>query len=245
MLFRSLADAELPDHMLVRRPGPSGAGVGFIDAEGENCLAVFAGANTSLSAGDVDDAAARLAQARVVLAQFEIGDAPIAAAFARARRAGALTVLNPSPYRAISDTLLSATRLIVANEVEATRLAGELGLAVGDDDFAALGARLIARGLEALIVTLGARGAVAFTAAGEILRQPGFAIDAIDTLGCGDAFTAGLAHALWSGLDLAEGLRRAAACGALTAQRRGVLDALPTVEALAAFLEPRSPPVRP
>ncbi|MBV9508747.1 MAG: ribokinase [Caulobacteraceae bacterium] len=235
----ALARADLPQDMLTRLGGESGAGVGFIDGAGENCLAVYPGANSRLSAREVTAAGERLARARLVLAQFEIGDEPIAAAFPMAREAGAITILNPSPYRPIASGVLRQTDILVVNQVEAASLCMEMGL--GDAGLSVrwptLGDRLFEQGLKALVVTLGAAGAAAWTREGASLRQLAFKAPAVDTMGAGDAFTAGLAASLHEGLDLAQALRRGAACGAMAAARLGVLDALPGREALLAFLD--------
>ncbi|WP_204310849.1 hypothetical protein, partial [Escherichia coli] len=68
---------------------------------GENCLAVSLGANRLLDAGDVERAGPPLDAASLVVATFESPDAPIRAAFVRARARGAATLLNPSPSRPI------------------------------------------------------------------------------------------------------------------------------------------------
>ena len=75
---------------------------------------------------------------------------------------------------------------------------------------------------------------------------PGFVVEAIDALGAGDAFVAGLLSylleptALSLALDetaLTAMLRRANAAGALATTRVGVIPALPTAQAVAEFLE--------
>ena len=65
----------------------TGAGVGIIQADGENRIAVYPGANASLSVTHVTARADRLRKAGLIFAQFEAPDAPIAAAFALAREA--------------------------------------------------------------------------------------------------------------------------------------------------------------
>ena len=226
---------------LVRRTDVStGAGVGLVRADGETIVAVYPGANLHLSVADVRAAAARITRAAVVTAQFEIADAPIAEAFAIARRAGAITLLNPSPFRDLSPTLLAATCVLVVNEREAANLASALGLsgaAIGPDLGSRLADAVHARGPETLIVTLGAAGAIAYVrGASEPIRQPAFVVEAMDSLGAGDAFVAALAVALGEGRALAEALRRAAAAGALMATRAGVYASLPSaaeIDALA------------
>ncbi|WP_211103012.1 ribokinase [Azospirillum sp. B21] len=237
---QALADAGLSPAMIRRCPGATGAGIGFTDGAGENCLAVFPGANRLLTAEHVRNAAA-LPHASLVLAQFEIDDPPIAEAFALARAAGVRTLLNPSPFRALPANLLSHTDILVVNAVEAVQLAQSLGLRPGSDtdpvpDAAALANPLLEHGPGLVVVTLGGRGAVACRPEHPPLHQPAFAVDAVDTLGAGDAFTAGLAAGLVQGRPLEKCLERAAACGAIVAGRIGVFDALPTAGELDRFL---------
>lgn len=225
--------AGLSTSMLLRRAGSTGAGIGFVDEAGENCLAVSLGANGALAAADV--AGAALEGAALVAASFESPDAPIRAAFRRAAETGATTLLNPSPFRPIDPDILAATRLLVVNRVEAV----ELGLDVGPDgrlrDEAVLRALLDA-GLGTLVVTLGDQGAVALRRDAPPLYASAFAVDVVDTIGAGDAFAAGFAIALLEDRPLAEALSRANGCGALTVRRLGTLDAFPTRRELDAFL---------
>jgi len=224
--------AGLSLNMLVRYPGPTGAGIGFIDAQGENCLAVFPGANAKLCAEDIAAAAPRLRRAGLVLAQFEIDDAPISTAFAMAREASGTTILNPSPYRPIHSEILRHTSILVVNRIEALGLAAELGLppgaAAGPDVFAALAARLFGHGPEILVVTLGADGVAAFQQNKEVLLLPAFAVAAVDSLGAGDAFTAAFAVTRAEQRELRDCLRFGAAAGACVTSRPGVFAALPT-----------------
>ncbi|OYD83792.1 ribokinase [Azospirillum brasilense] len=242
----TLTEAGLPLDMIHRYRTTTGSGIGFTNANGENCLAVFSGANRLLSAEDVR-AAAGLRRASLVLAQFEIGDEPIIEAFTLAHRTNCPTLLNPSPFRIPDPRILDHTTLLVVNAVEATQMAGALGLAPGStvtdilvEDATRLGAALVGGGIETVIVTLGARGAVACRSGVEPIHQPAFAVEPVDSLGAGDAFTAGLAASLLDGRPLPECLKRAAACGALVARRLGVFRALPTADELERFLaEPR------
>jgi ribokinase len=236
----ALERADLPQSMLVRLAGHTGSGIGFTDASGETCLAVASGANLALSAEHVRQRAAAIADAALVTAQFEIGDAPIEAAFALARQAGIPTLLNPSPYRAIPSVILAATSILIINETEARSLAATLGRepaeATEPERFAReLGPALLERGPKLVVLTRGAAGAVAVAADAPAVVLAGFPVEAIDSLGAGDAFAATLGVRLAMGLPLAEALRDAAAAGALTTTQHGVFDALPTADAIAAM----------
>ncbi|WP_306226684.1 PfkB family carbohydrate kinase [Bosea beijingensis] len=234
----ALERAGLPPSMLVRLAGSTGSGIGFTDAGGETCLAVASGANLALTAGHVQERAQAIADAALVMAQFEISDAPIEAAFRLARQAGVPTLLNPSPYRAIPAAILALTSILIINETEARGLATALALEPDGPTepkrFAReLGPALLERGPRLVVLTRGAAGALAITPNAPLVMQAGFPVEAIDSLGAGDAFATTLGVHLAMGRSLPDALRDAAAAGALTTTRHGVFDALPTTDAIA------------
>jgi ribokinase len=118
--------------MLRQVEARTGSGIGFIDSHGENCLAVYPGANLLLSAQDIRSVEQAVREAGLVLAQFETGDEPILEAFTIADAAGARTVLNPSPYRPVDPRIIECTTILVLNQVEAAHMAGTLGHPAND-----------------------------------------------------------------------------------------------------------------
>lgn len=239
---RALREENLSDRHLLRLERMStGQGVGFIDPDGDNCIAVYAGANAGMSAAHVAASGTAVARADLVCAQFEIGDAPIMEAFVQARQHGVRTLLNPSPWRLPSPALLALTDILVVNATEAAALLGLPAAAFACHDCGipiAVTERLDAAALPVrlLVVTLGADGCIAREDSGRTHFQPGIAVTAVDSTGAGDAFTAALAVALAGGVALDEALRRACASGALTCTRLGVLEALPDAAAVTALL---------
>ncbi|HEX8417267.1 MAG TPA: ribokinase [Methylobacterium sp.] len=232
--------AGLSPGMLVRYETTTGAGIGFTDESGENCLAVHMGANAWLSAADIERLAERIATASLVMAPFEAPDAAILSAFAIARSAGKATLLNPSPYRTLDPRLLAATSILVVNRTEAEQIGVDL-VAVAEAPtplaaFRAWADALMDRGPDTIIVTLGREGALAFRRGEDARHQPALPVATIDSIGAGDAFAAGLAVALVEGRPFAECLLRAAACGAMATCKFGAFDALPTAEDLDLFL---------
>lgn len=237
----ALEKAGLPAGMLTLFPGRTGSGIGFTDGSGENCLAVDPGANLRLAAEHVHAASDQLGRAGLILAQFEIGDEPILAAFRLARAAQKHTMLNPSPFRPILPEIMAQTSILIVNAAEAGSLADSLGLRLqtGFDALAEhqpLAEAVLSHGPETLIVTLGAAGAAGYRKDGPSVFQPAFVVDPVDTLGAGDAFAAGLAAHLAKGMTFENALRHAAACGALATLGLGVFEHLPTLAELERFL---------
>jgi len=83
-----------------------------------------------------------------------------------------------------------------------------------------------ARELQWIAVTRGARGAELWHRSGRSWSHPGSRIKIIDTVGAGDAFTAGLVHGLWRGLAGHEALATAAEAGESILGQRGGLPPL-------------------
>jgi tagatose 6-phosphate kinase len=97
----------------------------------------------------------------------------------------------------------------------------ELGVALGlsvDSDSSLQHAmiELIERGAKNAVITLGADGAIAYDGS-EIWHITSPKVNAVNSVGSGDAFTAGLAAALVDGQPLPEACRLGAACGAANA----------------------------
>ena len=104
---------------------------------------------------------------------------------------------------------------------------------------------ILRRGPKLCVVTFGPNGSYVQTE-GWAGFVPAFRVKAIDALGCGDAFTAGLLSQLVSSGDWRERLapsrlrasiRYASAVGAITAQTLGVIPALPTAAQVGRFLD--------
>jgi adenosine kinase len=86
----------------------------------------------------------------------------------------------------------------------------------------------IARGVEALVCTLGAKGSVIY-AGGQRHEIPCVEADAVvDPTGCGDAYRAGLLYGIVRGWDWPRTGRLAAVLGAIKIARRGAQNHAPT-----------------
>jgi len=89
-----------------------------------------------------------------------------------------------------------------------------------DASFEFLAGKLRETGAAAVVITLGADGALVADAAG-ITKVPAYKVDAVDTTGAGDAFVGAMATELANGATLAEAVSFATAMSAVAVQRMG------------------------
>ncbi|GAA5054450.1 ribokinase [Streptomyces similanensis] len=204
---------------------PTGVALITVDPSGDNSIVVSPGANGRLTPEDARAAAGLIGSARVVSAQLEVPLETVVEAV-RHLAEGSRFVLNPSPPRELPQELLAACDPLIVNEHEAKVILG--GDEAGDDpeDWARA---LLARGPRSVVVTLGAEGALVASADGAV-RVPSVKVDAVDTTGAGDAFTAALAWRLGAGASLAEAAAYAARVGAVAVTRRGAQESYPTAD---------------
>jgi len=209
--------------VLVDIDEPTGQAFIFVDTAGENAIAVVPGANGKLSAEDVVASGELVEEAVVTLAQLEV---PLDAVKAAGRLAKGTFILNPAPAHRLGHELLSLVDVLVPNRSELAVLAGR----VPAKDIAGVVAQVRRlRGPAAVVVTLGAEGAVLVTGVTE-LHVPAPAVNAVDSTGAGDAFCAALADAIARRLSLEEAVTWAVAAGAVATTKTGAQTALPTAD---------------
>lgn len=108
----------------------------------------------------------------------------------------------------------------------------------GSTDPARIASFYLDRGVSVVVVKNGAAGADLYTADGRYWHQPAFPVTAVDPVGAGDGFAAGLISGSLDGLPLDDCLRRAAAVGALATTHPGDREGLPDRDGLSRFLTP-------
>jgi 5-dehydro-2-deoxygluconokinase len=128
----------------------------------------------------------------------------------------------PSPAEATEQIapLLDQVTIVIGNRAECE-------VAVGTTDPYEAADRLLAHGIEAALVKLGADGVLVALADGTRERIAPFEIELVCGLGSGDAFGGALCHALVRGLGFVEGARRGNAAGAFVAGRMMCADDMP------------------
>ncbi len=229
-LRTSLDDAGVDTSLTAVLPDtPSGIAMIAVDRDGDNAIVVSPGANAALSPEHIGRHRDVIANAPTLLLQLET---PIATISAAASMAGGTVILNPAPASALPRDLLDTVDVLVPNHIELAMLTGsDLG-PTPDTDALVAAARSLP--VDAVVVTLGERGALTVTkTAVDLVPAP--TITPVDTTGAGDAFCAALADGLLSN-DLLDAVAWAVRVGAATTLRPGAAPSLPDREEVAALL---------
>jgi len=216
---------------IVRIAGTStGVAVIEVDANGENSIVVFPGANGRLAPHHVEQEAERIAAAAVVCLCLESPLETVIAAMRLGHTAGAIVMLNLSPFKEVPAEVLADADLLLVNEHEAAQLLGSTDPSL---DWEATARGFTARGVRDVVVTLGARGSMVIQGGPENLPVltpiPAAPTSVVDTTGCGDAFTGAVADSLARGEGLVAAARRAAVVASMAAGTGGAQDSYPTL----------------
>jgi ribokinase len=221
------AKAGVVPEITVDRESYTGAAYIFLEeGTGANAIIVAPGAAGRVSVDDVEARRGLIEGAAVFVTQLE---QPIPAALRGlqiARGAGVVTILNPAPAAPLTDDMLALCDYITPNESEAEGLTGLPVTSVAEAEAAA--DALMARGVGAVVITLGDKGAL-YRDSSRSVHVPVISAGAVvDTTGAGDAFNGGFAVALSEGRDVVDAVRFGVATAGISVTRPGTAPAMPS-----------------
>jgi ribokinase len=222
-----------PRHVVQAAGERSGVAQILVYEDGDNSIAVAPGAGSGLNAQHVQAAQGMVSACKVVMASLEVPQRATQAAFALAKQAGALTLLNPAPALPVDVALWRMVDVLTPNEPELQTLSG-LPAHAGLQDAAQV---LLTQGVQAVVVTLGEKGCALFRSGAPPVFVSGHPQRVIDTIGAGDTFTGALAAALARGEDLELAMRWANAAAALSVTQATALGGMPSLQATQAALQ--------
>ncbi len=210
----------------------TGAGIIFVDADGENAIGVAPGANLKLTTDELDRDVELFERSACVLMQLEIALPTVYHAIEKAKEHSCTVVLNPAPAQKLDPRYVSMVDILTPNESEAEVLTG---VAVTDRESAASAARaLLSQGVETVIITMGEQGSL-LVSEGVEEHFPAYRVDAVDTTGAGDAFNAGLVYALAAGQGIEEAIDFGSKVAAILVTHIGCVPGLPTLAEVEGF----------
>ena len=208
---------------------PSGVALINVDAKGENCITVASGANNCLSKGDIDAASEIFEAGDFVLTQLETPLETVVYAAKIAAIKGLKVVLNPAPAAELPAELFAHLYAITPNETEAEFLTG---IPVNDLLSAEKAANiLLHKGVQHVIITLGAEGAL-YKTAYDTEHIPVAKVEAKDTTAAGDCFNGALVVGLSEGMSWTEAITFACKAASISVTRLGAQASMPRLEEL-------------
>jgi ribokinase len=221
----------------VRRDPDSYTGAACIfieDGTGDNAIIISPGAAAEIVPEDLDAEAGLISDAAVFVTQLE---QPLAAAvhgLEIARANGVTTILNPAPAQPLDDAVLKLCDYLTPNETEIGQLTG---IEVTDlDSVRAAADQLLARGVGAVVVTLGEKGALLHGHGRSVVVPAINAGPLVETTGAGDAFNGGFATALARGEDANVAVRYGCAAAGISVTRAGAARSMPSRAEVEAIL---------
>lgn len=221
-------------HIMVDKYHGTGTAAVTLDAEGQNDIMIYGGANQAMPTDVLDGIDDVLDDADFLISQFETPQAVTLAAFKMAKEQGVTTILNPAPAHDIIPELLKYTDVIAPNESECALLTG---IEIADEDSMLASAEYFqSRGVKHLLITLGSKG-VFYATPNVHGLVPAFKVKAVDTTAAGDTFIGALSSQLKDDLsNVADALVYAQRASSLTVQQMGAMPSIPTADKVRAVL---------
>ena len=200
-----------------------------VNASGENCIILFAGANHELGEDFVNGALSTFGEGDIVVLQNEVNNMPYIMRASAER--GLRIAFNLSPFDpAIKDYPLHLVDWFLVNEVEGHALTG---LNYPKDIMREM---TIMFPKAAVVLTIG-RDGVLYRDAGENLSHGIYDVPVVDTTAAGDTFTGYFISSKAKELPTEEALRRASVASSIAVSRKGASSSVPALdEVLAADL---------
>ena len=206
------------EHVIKDAKMPTGCASVFLTEKGEKISAMASGANANLSPEDIESVKEMIGKNDVMLIQLETPIETIQKAASVAMQYNVKVVLKPSPPRTLSDDVLRYVSVLTPNQSEMELLTG---IRIHDHQSAEeAGRMLIAKGIESVVLTLGAKGSFLIDAGG-VEHIPSFNVKTVDNTGVGDIFNGVLAVAIAERKIIREAVRYASAAAALSVTRLG------------------------
>lgn len=231
--LKGLIDGGVDCSFVIRDTNSStGLAAILVDDNGDNAIAVAPGANGQLSAQDITAAEAAIADASHLILQLEVPFDTVRHAIKIAAKHGTSVIFNPAPAPAPGDDFGPVT-YFTPNEVEAASLSGIT--ADSERNLDAISDTFFDRGVENVIITLGARGCFVRSRDERLFIDP-YKVDAVDTTGAGDTFNGFFGAALSRGEQLGKAAKYACAAAALAVTRPGARTNLPTHDEVIEFM---------
>lgn len=226
------------DHVTLTKGVSCGIAQITVAADGENQILIVSGANALLSVDDVLAAKDLIADAAVVVCQFETPvESTIAALEIVKANENGISIVNAAPALPNADKrVYTEGDIFCVNEVEAEMMTGLPTVTLEECKIAT--SALLSFGCKCVILTMGKNGALFATKENPVpVHEPGEPLEKpVDTTGAGDAFIGALAFLLayYSTWSLQKQIRISCLIARESCMKQGTQASLPNIRDLPA-----------
>ena len=203
-------------------PGKSGHTIIQVDAQAQNCIILYGGANQAFTKDYIDEVLAHSEREDILLLQNEVNelDYIIDKAYEREMT----IILNPSPFNEkIQKCDLSKVSVFMINEIEGEQIAGE------KEPEKMLEIMKKKYPKAKVILTLGSKGVI-YQDENMLCKQEAYKVKAVDTTAAGDTFTGYFIAGMIEDMPIEKALQICAKASAIAVSRKGATDSIPKRE---------------
>lgn len=193
----------------------------------ENNIIVYPGANEGLTPKDIEAFEEMIKKADLVLMQLEISMEVVKKTVSLATKYNKKVILNPAPAKEIPEDIYKNIYIITPNQTELQLLTGTKNIEVGAK-------KLLDRGVEKVIVTLGSDGCL-YMDKDNAKYFDSYRVEVLDPTAAGDTFNAALAIGVHKTID--EMLEFANASAGLSTTKLGAQSSIPYLNDVIDFIE--------
>lgn len=222
------------NYVLEDEEEPTGLASILIEEKGKNRIIVYPGANNKLTADDIEECFNSLPDA--VFLQFEIPDEAVIEASRRASRLGIPLFVDAGPAR-LDFPLgkLGRVEIFSPNEIE-TRV--YTGIMPTSEENCLRAAIRLSSMVDAkyIVLKLGERGSFIYDGH-EYYTVPAEDVEAVDTTGAGDIFTAVMSYVYLANGNIVSAVKYATCAAALSVTKEGTYPSIPTRDEVLAYVK--------
>lgn len=198
-----------------------------VSENGENNIIVYPGANEGLTPKNIETFEEMIKKGDLVLMQLEIPMEVVKKTVSLAKKYNKKVILNPAPAKEIPEDIYKNIYIITPNETELELLTGTKNIEVGAK-------KLLDRGVEKVIVTLGSNGCL-YMDKDNAKYFDSYRVQVLDPTAAGDTFNAALAIGVHKTID--EMLEFANASAGLSTTKLGAQSSIPYLNDVIGFIE--------
>ena len=212
----------------------SGTALIFVDAKGENSIAVAPGANNCVTTDIIDNIESEIINSDLILLQLEIPFETVRHICRIAHKNNKKVLLNPAPAQTLTKDMLNSIEFLVLNETEMELISGQK---INGNNINDLCKYIRNMGPKNIIATLGSKGSYIYN---DHVQEfvAGFKVEAVDTVAAGDTFCGAFATAITKyNMSILDSVQFANAAGALAVTKKGAQSSIPQFAEIESFLQ--------